>query len=117
MNEELRLREDWVECKLGDLSIFELGGDWGKAPDFKDENYIDSYCIRGSEFKNWETEKGKTASLRKVKINSVQKRNLTIGDILVEISGGGPEQPVGRTEIIDNTVLKHFKGANLVCTN
>lgn len=111
------MKEDWIECNLGELSVFELGGDWGKTPEFKDENYIKSYCIRGSEFRNWKIEKGKTASLRKLKKASVEKRNLQVNDILVEISGGGPEQPVGRTEIIDNSVLKHFNGSNLVCTN
>ena len=27
---EKNIKGDWVECKLGELSIFELGGDWEK---------------------------------------------------------------------------------------
>ncbi len=40
-----------------------------------------------------------------------------IGDILVEISGGGPDQPVGRTLIIDQDVLAQEPDVPKVCTN
>ncbi len=110
-------REDWVECELREVSIFELGGDWGKSPDVQLDGFEEAYCIRGAEFKNWEKDRGKTASLRLLKRNSIEKRNLKEQDILVEISGGGPEQPVGRTVVIDKTVLSLFRGKNLVCTN
>jgi type I restriction enzyme S subunit len=111
------MREDWIEVELGELSLLELGGDWGKDPNIEDEEYLEAYCIRGSEFRKWENDKGKTASLRKIKKDSIEKRNLLLDDILVEISGGGPEQPVGRTVVIEHSVLNHFKGKNLVCTN
>jgi type I restriction enzyme, S subunit len=111
------MREDWIQSSLEDLSDYEIGGDWGKDPEFVDENFIDIYCIRGSEFRNWQRDKGSTASQRKVKINSFNSRKLLLNDILVEISGGGPDQPVGRTVIIDNEVLSHFKGKNLMFTN
>lgn len=111
------MREDWIEVKLGELSLLELGGDWGKDPNIEDDEYLEAYCIRGSEFRNWENDKGNTASLRKIKRDSVAKRNLILDDILVEISGGGPEQPVGRTVVIEHSVLNNFKGKNLVCTN
>ena len=111
------MREDWIEVEFGELSLLELGGDWGKDPSIEDDDYIEAYCIRGSEFRNWEANKGKTASMRKIKKDSIEKRNLLLDDILVEISGGGPEQPVGRTVVIEQSVLNHFKDKNLVCTN
>jgi type I restriction enzyme S subunit len=111
------MREDWMQSSLEDLSDYEIGGDWGKDPELVDENFIDIYCIRGSEFRNWQRDKGSTASHRKVKINSFNSRKLLLNDILVEISGGGPDQPVGRTIVIDNEVLSHFKGKNLMFTN
>lgn len=111
------MREDWIEVELGELSLLELGGDWGKDPNIEDDEYLEAYCIRGSEFRYWEKDKGKTASLRKIKKDSIEKRNLILDDILVEISGGGPEQPVGRTVVIEHSVLNHFKDKNLVCTN
>ena len=111
------MREDWIGIELDEITVFALGGDWGKAEDFQDENFDAAYCIRGAEFKNWDVDFGKTASLRKLKKNSIEKRNLVLGDILVEISGGGPEQPVGRTEVISQSVLNNFNGSKLVCTN
>lgn len=111
------MREDWIGIELAEITVFALGGDWGKAEDFQDENFDAAYCIRGAEFKNWDVDFGKTASLRQLKKNSIEKRNLVLGDILVEISGGGPEQPVGRTEVISQSVLNNFNGSKLVCTN
>jgi type I restriction enzyme, S subunit len=64
----------FVEVELKELFKFVIGGDWGKDPDFNDESYFQAYCIRGSEFKNWKEEKGKTASLRKIKASSINDR-------------------------------------------
>ena len=103
--------------KLGELISEAIGGDWGKAPDYQDDSYELAYCIRGAEYKNWASEKGSTAVLRKIKSTNLLKRQLKEGDILVEISGGGPEQPVGRTEVITKDVLDNFKGKKVICTN
>ncbi len=111
------MRDDWAECELNDIVIFALGGDWGKDETFEDEDFDLAYCIRGAEFKHWSTDFGKTASLRKIKKNSIEKRKLIEGDIIVEISGGGPEQPVGRTEVITQVVLNNFLNSNVICTN
>jgi type I restriction enzyme S subunit len=67
--------------------------------------------------KNWEEEKGRTASLRKIKNTNIEKRKLVEGDILVEISGGVPEHPVGRTVVIDKTVLSFKPDTPKICTN
>jgi type I restriction enzyme S subunit len=39
------------------------------------------------------------------------------GDILIEISGGGPDQPVGRTVLIDKSVLSFQPEVPKICTN
>ena len=111
------MRKDWIEVELRLLLSHVIGGDWGKSLDYTDNEYETVYCIRGTEFKNWKIEKGKTASLRKVKRSSLEKRELAIGDILLEISGGGPEQPVGRTVLVDNSVLYNLRNHKIVCTN
>ena len=90
----------------------------GKDPlAVNDEEFVEVLCIRGSELKNWKKEKGETASLRKIKKTSLEKRVLKNGDILLEISGGGPDQPVGRTVIIDEDVLSMNDNYPKVCTN
>ncbi|MTI81256.1 MAG: hypothetical protein FH758_10295 [Firmicutes bacterium] len=111
------MRKDWIEVEFKLLFSYVIGGDWGKSLDYVDDEYETVYCIRGAEFKNWKEEKGKTASLRKVKRNSLKKRELAIGDILLEISGGGPDQPVGRTVLIDNSVFLNLRNHKIICTN
>ncbi|MGL5526476.1 MAG: restriction endonuclease subunit S [Aeromonas veronii] len=108
--------QDWEVCQLDDLLCYVIGGDWGKEPDHEDENYKLVACIRGAEFKNWKNDTGATAVSRKIKRSSLENRNLQPGDILIEISGGGPEQPVGRTVLITEHVLKKFDTA-VVGTN
>lgn len=109
--------KSWQVKSLEEILLFVIGGDWGKDETYSDETYDLAYCIRGSEIKNWEIDRGKTASLRKIKKTNIEKRKLQNGDILVEISGGGPEQPVGRTVLIDNISLNHNKGIPKICTN
>jgi len=107
----------WDEGSLESLLEYYIGGDWGKDPEHQDDGMELAYCIRGSEIKNWAEDKGKTASLRKIKKTNIIKRQLTEGDILVEISGGGPEQPVGRTILIDKATLSFEPKVPKICTN
>lgn len=111
------LPTSWAIAKLNELALLTIGGDWGKDADYEDSDFTAALCIRGSEFRNWNENKGSTASFRKVKKSSLENRILIHGDILVEISGGGPEQPVGRTVLIDNTVLSFSKDIPKICTN
>lgn len=113
---EQQLPEEWELIALEQLGAHVIGGDWGQEPNYPDEGYSNVYCIRGTEFKTWRQEKGATAVSRKVKNSSLETRKLKIGDILIEISGGGPEQPVGRTVLIDEDVISKFS-APIVCTN
>lgn len=115
---EKQLPKNWVETKLKEILFYIIGGDWGKDPEsINDDDFIEVLCIRGSEIKNWTKNKGNTASLRKIKKNSLENRKLKFGDILVEISGGGPDQPVGRTVFIDKEVLEFESETPKVCTN
>ncbi|WCC48050.1 restriction endonuclease subunit S [Tenacibaculum finnmarkense] len=115
---ESKLPKNWVETEFKELTSFVIGGDWGKDLEFEFdvESEIVS-CIRGSEIKKWEKDKGNTASIRKVKSSSLEKRALIEGDILIEISGGGPDQPVGRTIYIDKEALNVNSDHKKVCTN
>jgi type I restriction enzyme S subunit len=114
---KITVNPEWESLKLEEMVSYAIGGDWGKDPKINHESYSDVYCIRGSEFRYWQQNKGKTASLRKVKKTSLEKRSLKEGDILVEISGGGPEQPVGRTVVIDKSVLSFSPDIPKICTN
>ncbi|RUT78946.1 restriction endonuclease subunit S [Ancylomarina longa] len=111
------LPERWCGSKLEEILVFVLGGDWGKDPSIQNKDFSNALCIRGSELKNWQRDKGRSAALRSIKITSLEKRRLKENDILLEISGGGPDQPVGRTVVIDKEVLNIEPGLPKVCTN
>lgn len=114
---KLQRPKSWETAKLGELALFVLGGDWGEASTFDSPEYEEALCIRGSEFRNWDIDKGSTAVFRKIKKSSLSRRTLKEGDILIEISGGGPEQPVGRTVVMDRAALMQAQDKPKICTN
>lgn len=117
MSEE-KLPRGWSSLPLEDISDFVIGGDWGVDPESEiNEDYALVACIRGSEIKNWRVDKGKTASLRLIKQSSLEKRQLRLGDLLIEISGGGPDQPVGRVILIDEEALSQNPELPKIGTN
>jgi type I restriction enzyme S subunit len=103
--------------QLHELIEFVIGGDWGKSADYGHDDWTDVYCIRGTELRDWKTDRGRTAAHRRIKSNSLSKRRLEEGDLILEVSGGGPEQPVGRVELIDRQVLNQNSQFPKVCTN
>jgi len=111
------LPDGWSLATLDDILVFVLGGDWGKAPEYDEPNYTAVRCIRASEVPQWELERGKSAALRKIKCSSLESRELRAGDIIVEASGGGPDQPVGRTVLIDPMALAVNSDTPKICTN
>jgi type I restriction enzyme S subunit len=115
---EKELPKGWVNIILEDLYFHVTGGDWGLDPQTENAaGFSKAMCIRGGELRNWRVDKGKTASIRLIKDTSINTRKLKIGDILLEISGGGPDQPVGRTVIIDEEVFKNYPELPKICTN
>lgn len=113
-----KLPKNWTSSPIKQLFLFVLGGDWGKDPlKFESEEYELVLCIRGSEIRYWKTEKSSTSVERLVKKTSLEKRTLLPGDVVIEISGGGPEQPVGRTIYVDKESLTNEKNIPSVCTN
>jgi type I restriction enzyme S subunit len=110
------LPKGWVETELESIVSFCIGGDWGKDLEFDDENFDSVKVIRGTDYKNWSRFRAKNATQRKIKTTSLATRQLKLGDIVVEISGGGPTQPVGRTILIDDKTLGS-SDLPLVCSN
>ena len=110
------LPEGWVATPLKDLVQFVLGGDWGEDPETADKDMVRVRVIRGTEFRKWKAEKGRTAALRAISAASLAKRALRAGDIVVEVSGGGPTQPVGRVLMIDDGVIDSAH-TPVICSN
>src|SRR5215207_757392 len=114
------LAEGWAEVVLDDLVMHALGGEWGVACEASvlgiPDGYVKVSVVRGTEFRDWEEGKGATAAERAVKSSSLEKRRLQAGDLIVEISGGGPDQPVGRTLLVDEEALRNAPSP-LICSN
>lgn len=114
---ESELREGWSETVLEELVIHALGGVWG-IPGDEDipTGHVRVSVVRGTEFKEWDEDRGKTAAERAVTGASLERRELRPGDLVIEISGGGPDQPVGRVLMVDETAVKQARNP-LICSN
>ncbi len=111
-----KIPEGWALTLLQAITEHSLGGDWGKGPDDHEPDAIRVGVVRGTEFKSWSSNKASTAATRFVSPSSFAKRRLRNGDLVVEVSGGGPQQPVGRVLRIDQGALGSFPDA-LTCSN
>ncbi len=94
--------KDWEAKSLRSLLTADLGGDWADEPgeqalkvirstNFTDTGYLDFGDVEQRFFSA-----AKAAKLQPAK-----------GDILMERSGGGPTQPVGRIGIIESDLPGH----------
>jgi type I restriction enzyme S subunit len=92
------MKKGWEIKKLGEICEFGNGLWTGKKPPFQNVG-----VIRNTNF----TKDGKLDDNDIVYLDVEQsqfaKRKLQYGDIILEKSGGGPKQPVGRVIIFDKT--------------
>lgn len=90
------MKQDWEIVKLEDLCDFGNGLWTGKKPPFQKVG-----VIRNTNF----TKDGKLDDtdivFLDVEKSQYAKRKLQYGDIIIEKSGGGPKQPVGRVIVFD----------------
>lgn len=108
------LPEGWAEISLAEIVVYKIGGEWGE--DGPAQGLVPVSALRGTEFREWERDKGDTAAERWIKPGSRAKRQLRPGDLVIEISGGGPKQPVGRVLLIDEEAIRRARHP-LICNN
>ena len=96
--EVMILPEEWEESKLDDENIFSFqNGLWkGKKPPF-----VKAKVLRNTNFNNDGTLSYSDVAELDVQLNQFESRTLEKGDIILERSGGGPKQPVGRVVFFD----------------
>jgi len=85
-----------------------IGGVWGDEPG---ENEVDVLVVRSTNFDNDGVLSVTGAASRSISERQLHSRELIPGDILLEKSGGGPKQPVGRV------VLVREVPGRVVCSN
>ncbi|HOJ85488.1 MAG TPA: restriction endonuclease subunit S [Elusimicrobiales bacterium] len=98
-NTETKFKQ--TEMKTVDLNneiLFEFkNGLWESK---NDRDSVNAIVIRGTNFSEMGDIKGQLLNI-KVENKELENKRLTFGDILIERSGGGPKQPVGRVLFFD----------------
>lgn len=92
--------------KLRDLIIHSVSGDWGEE-ETSDEYYTKCLVIRATEFDNdYNLNLDNTrVKHRFIRNDKLVKMDMRAGDLLIEKSGGSPDQPVGRIAIVNQDYL------------
>ncbi len=96
------LNLDGSEYAIADLLVSSLGGTWGSNPGKAE---VEVSVIRGTDiFLNGDIDV-EAAPKRSVKKTELDKKRLVMGDIIVEKSGGSPDQPVGKVGYFSGLTL------------
>ena len=107
--------EGWGVKEFGELLDDVIGGDWGKdSPD--PENTEAVSIIRGTDLPHLRNGGVGAVPLRYTTEKKVKRRMLQDGDIVIEVSGGSPSQPTGRSMIVTKDVLVRFP-TKVVCAS
>ena len=110
-----RIPSSFAILKMQDILEFYIGGGWGN--DDEDNEYpIQAYVIRGTDFPR--VTKGDLSScpLRHHKKSNYSTRQLEPDDVILEVSGGTAEQPVGRTLLVTADTIDRF-GGKVICAS
>lgn len=95
-----RVPKNWHVVRLKALLTSEENGVWGEEPDGGSD---DIWCVRVADFnRNTKTISTEKKTFRKVNSNIINKKALSIGDLLIEKSGGGEKQLVGQVVLYDH---------------
>ena len=96
----------WIEAPLESLVTFSIGGIWGSPPDSGAPDTTTVAVMRGADYRSWATCRAAGAAIRRVPLKAAESRRLEVGNLVIEVSGGGPTQPVGRVVLIDDAALQ-----------
>lgn len=109
------LPEGWAHRPFGSLLSDTIGGDWGKDTS-EGENAHPVAIIRGTDFPELEAGGVGKVPTRFTTVKKAARRKLLPSDILIEVSGGSPTQPTGRSIFITQSVLDRFS-SDVVCAS
>jgi type I restriction enzyme S subunit len=105
----------WEIKPFNALMASNLGGDWGKES--VDEEFNKPVCIiRGTDIPELNAGTRGKVPTRYTTHKKAESRLLAEGDIVIEVSGGSPTQPTGRSLLITNEILNRFNNP-MVCAS
>lgn len=99
---------------LAELIKEYVSGDWGNEEPSEDTP-IEVFCIRAADFVSILSVDYTSIPTRYVGNNSFESKQLKVGDIVIEKSGGSPTQSTGRVIIVTEELLK--EKPHIVCSN
>jgi type I restriction enzyme S subunit len=105
----------WRDGTLSEIVSTARGGDWGKESAVGDHTQ-DVYCIRGTDIPDINAGKMGKMPVRYINQKNYGAKQLIVGDVVVEISGGSPTQSTGRSALISQPLLSRYS-RGMVCTN
>ena len=106
--------EGWEVKAFGTLLDDVIGGDWGKeTPD--ETNAEPVSIIRGTDIPAVADGGIGSVPTRFTTRAKAARRMLREGDIVLEVSGGSPTQPTGRSLLITSDLLERFPRACSLC--
>lgn len=105
----------WSTGTFSKLIKTTLNGDWGKeSPTGNNTEKV--YCIRGADIPEVKAGNKGKMPIRYILPKNFTTKQLTVGDIVIEISGGSPTQSTGRCTAITQSLLERYD-SGMVCTN
>lgn len=111
-----KLPSSFHVVNMGSIFDYYIGGGWGND-DISDDYPVEASVIRGTDFPNVSRYNISSCPRRYHKISNYKSRQLVDGDIVMEISGGTSEQPVGRTVLVTQEMIDRFKDGKVICAS
>ena len=107
--------DDWREGTFNEVISVTISGDWGKDTP-TGNNTQEAYCIRGADIPDVNAGNKGKMPIRYILPKNYVIKQLAVGDIVIEISGGSPTQSTGRCALITQSLLDRYD-RGMVCTN
>lgn len=102
--------------RMNDVFNYYIGGGWGEEEQ-SDDFPKKASVIRGADFPNvWHYDVS-SCPCRFHKTKNYTARQLKAGDIIMEISGGTSEQPVGRVVLVNRELIDRFEDGRVICAS
>ena len=97
----------WTLRPFGQCLSHTIGGDWGSdVPDESNDTRV--AIIRGTDIPDLQACSESRVPIRFTTQKKLKSRELKVGDIVIEVSGGSKEQPTGRSILITEEILARF---------
>ena len=110
-----KIPETFNVVKMNEVILDSIGGGWGEE-DYSEQYPQEGYVIRGADFPYVSKGDMSSCPFRYHKQSNYDARQLKENDIIIEISGGTQEQPVGRTVLITKGMLDKLEN-KVICAS